>query len=61
MIGPDHEQWDLCMLIKQKSVTDFFNFEQNEGYMKISGHRTAAIEDSRLLPLEEVLINSLSS
>jgi uncharacterized protein (DUF1330 family) len=56
LIGPENEYWDLCMLIRQKSVSDFFSFEQNEDYMKITGHRTAAIEDSRLLPLEEVLL-----
>jgi hypothetical protein len=27
--------------------------------MKITGHRTAAIEDSRLLPLEESVLNSI--
>ena len=26
--------------------------------MKIMGHRMAAVEDSRLLPLEEVLLNT---
>ncbi|UKB84756.1 DUF1330 domain-containing protein [Chryseobacterium sp. MEBOG06] len=55
LIGPENEYWDICMLIKQKSVNDFFNFEKNEAYMKIVGHRIAAIEDSRLLPLEEIL------
>ena len=53
LIGPENEYWDLCMLVRQKSVSDFLSFEQNEDYMKITGHRTAAIEDSRLLPLEE--------
>ncbi|MBK1895359.1 DUF1330 domain-containing protein [Chryseobacterium paridis] len=60
LIGPEKEYWDICMLIRQKSVNDFFNFEQNEEYMKIAGHRTAAIEDSRLLPLEEILLNSIT-
>ena len=57
LIGPENEYWDLCMLIRQKSVNDFFSFEQNEAYMKIIGHRMAAIKDSRLLPLEEILLN----
>ena len=56
LTGPENEYWDLCMLVRQKSVSDFFSFEQNKDYMKITGHRTAAIEDSRLLPLEEVLL-----
>jgi len=54
LIGPDQEQWDICMLIKQKSVSDFFSFEQNPAYMKIIGHRIAGISDSRLLPLAVV-------
>ncbi len=57
LIGPDTERWDLCMLIKQKSVNEFFSFEQNEIYMKIARHRLAAIEDARLLPLEQLLLN----
>lgn len=55
LIGPADEQWDICMLVKQNSVADFFAFEQNAEYMKIAGHRTAAIEDARLLPLEEYM------
>ncbi|WP_367331379.1 hypothetical protein [Sphingobacterium multivorum] len=55
LIGPQDEQWDICMLIRQKSVSDFFAFEQDPDYMKITGHRSAAILDSRLLPLEVAL------
>lgn len=29
-------------------------FAQNEDYLKYAGHRTAALEDSRLLPTSEV-------
>ncbi|QIH34574.1 DUF1330 domain-containing protein [Sphingobacterium sp. DR205] len=55
LIGPQDEQWDVCMLVRQKSISDFFAFEQDPNYMKITGHRSAAILDSRLLPLEIVL------
>lgn len=55
LIGPQDEQWDVCMLIRQRSVSDFFAFEQNPDYMKITGHRSAAILDSRLLSLETAL------
>ncbi|UAY52921.1 DUF1330 domain-containing protein [Ferruginibacter albus] len=58
LIGPADEHWDICMLVKQNSVQDFFSFEQNPEYMKITGHRTAAIEDARLLPLEEYILNN---
>ncbi len=51
LIGPDVERWDFAMLIKQANVQSFISFASNEGYLGGLGHRTAAIEDSRLLPL----------
>jgi hypothetical protein len=39
------------MLIRQASVADFFAFATDEGYLSGIGHRTAALEDSRLLPI----------
>lgn len=57
LIGPEKEYWDICMLIEQKSVQDFFAFEQNTDYLKIMGHRLAAIDDARLLPLESIVPN----
>lgn len=51
LIGPPDERWDAVLLIKQHSVDRFLAFESNENYMKGIGHRTAALEDSRLLPL----------
>ena len=51
LIGPPEEKWDFVMLIKQSSVNSFLAFESNEAYMKGIGHRTAALEDSRLLPI----------
>jgi hypothetical protein len=52
-IGPPDERWDVIMLIKQASVEDFFAFATNEEYLGGIGHRTAALEDSRLLPIVE--------
>ena len=52
-IGPQDERWDLVMLIKQNSVNDFVGFATNENFIAGHGHRAAAIEDSRLLPLME--------
>jgi len=51
LIGPETERWDLAMLVKQASVEAFMAFASHEPYLKGMGHRTAAIEDSRLLPL----------
>ena len=54
LIGPEDERWDLALLVRQKDMETFFGFEQDADYMKILGHRTAAVEDSRLLPLAEL-------
>jgi uncharacterized protein (DUF1330 family) len=53
LIGPQDEQWDMVLLIRQKSVADFIAFASNQKYFAGIGHRTAALEDSRLLPLVE--------
>jgi hypothetical protein len=54
LIGPQAERWDLVMLIRQNSLEDFMAFASNEAYLAGMGHRTAAVEDSRLLPLVEL-------
>ncbi|MFT3935100.1 MAG: DUF1330 domain-containing protein [Chitinophagaceae bacterium] len=53
LIGPQTEQWDFVMLIRQNSVQDFLAFASDAEYLKVLAHRTAALEDSRLLPLTE--------
>ncbi len=53
LIGPDDEHWDAAMLVRQRSVSDFMAFASNQAYMGGIGHRVAALEDSRLLPLVE--------
>lgn len=50
LIGPDFEDWDAVLLVEHESASKFLDFAQDQGYLKISGHRTAALEDSRLLP-----------
>jgi hypothetical protein len=51
LIGPVNERWDAAMLVRQSSVASFLEFASNPGYLAGIGHRTAALEDSRLLPL----------
>ena len=51
LIGPEDESWDLVMLIKQASLSAFLAFSSNQQYLQGLGHRSAAILDSRLLPL----------
>jgi hypothetical protein len=53
LVGPTNERWDLAMLVRQSSVESFLAFASHQAYLAGIGHRTAAIEDSRLLPLTE--------
>lgn len=52
LIGPGDERWDAVLLVRQRSVHDFMAFASHEEYLQGIGHRTAALEDSRLLPME---------
>ena len=54
LIGPQAERWDRVMLVRQRSVGAFMAFASNEAYLAGIGHRTAAVADSRLLPLVEM-------
>lgn len=51
LIGPREERWDAVLLVRQASVASFFAFATNRAYLAGIGHRLAALEDSRLLPL----------
>jgi uncharacterized protein (DUF1330 family) len=53
LIGPERERWDAVMLVEQSSPAAFLEFASNTAYLAGIGHRSAALEDSRLLPLEE--------
>ena len=54
-IGPEEERWDRAMLVRQSSVESFIAFASNEAYLTSAvGHRLAALEDSRLLPLTQL-------
>lgn len=53
LIGPESERWDMIMLVKQHSADSFLAFASHQAYLAGTGHRTAALEDSRLLPLTE--------
>ena len=51
LVGPPGERWDLVMAVTQASVQDFLAFASDAAYLTGVCHRTAALEDSRLLPL----------
>ena len=50
LIGPESENWDAVLLVEHESAAKFISFAQDPEYLKGAGHRTAALEDSRLLP-----------
>lgn len=56
LIAPQNERWDMAMLVRQKDVAAFLAFASHGPYLAGMDHRTAAIEDSRLLPLSEVAL-----
>jgi hypothetical protein len=51
LIGPESERWDRAMLVRQSSVQAFMAFAAHDAFLAGLGHRAAAVEDSRLLPL----------
>ncbi len=53
LIGPQDIKFDLMLLVKHESAAKFLEFAGNPAYKAIQGHRTAALEDSRLLPIKE--------
>ena len=61
LIGPQEEQWDLAMLVRQNSLADFMAFASNQEYLSGMGHRNAAVEDSRLLPLVECIDGNITT
>ncbi|MEP9377504.1 DUF1330 domain-containing protein [Aquabacter sp. CN5-332] len=54
LIGPEGERWDRLMLVRQSSVGAFMAFASHADYLAGIGHRIAALEDSRLLPLTDL-------
>ena len=59
LIGPADERWDRVALVRQSSVQSFLAFAEDAGYLAGLGHRTAALADSRLLPLVEQALPAL--
>jgi uncharacterized protein (DUF1330 family) len=51
LIGPTDERWDLMLLVQYPSTQAFMTFAADPAYLAGAGHRTAALEDSRLFPL----------
>lgn len=58
LIGPEAERWDMVMLVKQHSAESFLAFAAHEAYLGGIGHRTAGLQDSRLLPMVEMAVET---
>ncbi|MBU2997584.1 DUF1330 domain-containing protein [Cellulophaga baltica] len=54
LIGPESEKWDAILIVEHESVLKFMEFAKNKNYLQNVGHRTAGLEDSRLLPSTEI-------
>jgi uncharacterized protein (DUF1330 family) len=52
LIGPQEARWDSVLLIQYPNLGAFLAMTQNPDYLAGAGHRTAALTDSRLLPIE---------
>lgn len=51
LIGPMEETWDHVLLVRYPSAQAFLGFASDSAYLAGAGHRTAALADSRLLPM----------
>jgi uncharacterized protein (DUF1330 family) len=49
VIGPTTERWDDALLVQYPSKQAFLQMIGNPEYQAITAHRTAALEDSRLI------------
>jgi uncharacterized protein (DUF1330 family) len=53
LIGPDSERWDVVMLVRYPAIEKFVEMITSAEYRRIMRHRTAALEDSRLVATVE--------
>lgn len=49
LIGPPGEEWDAIILVRYPSPEAFITMVSAPEYQALSGHRTAALADSRLV------------
>lgn len=53
LVGPAEERWDMTMLIRHRDAATFLGFASHAPYLAGLGHRLAALEDARLLPITD--------
>jgi uncharacterized protein (DUF1330 family) len=49
VIAPESEEWDDAVLVEYPSRKAFFEMVSQPEYQAVAPHRTAALEDSRLI------------
>lgn len=49
LIGPEEEVWDACFIAEYPDANAFVSMVKDPDYQKAVIHRTAAVEDSRLI------------
>jgi len=49
LLGPSQERWDLALLVRYPSKEAFLAMVSDPAYQAVTVHRTAALEDSRLI------------
>lgn len=53
-IGPQAEMWHRVLIVRQASLQAFFAFATDKAAEAVGHHRTAALADSRLLPMRSL-------
>ncbi|MDP6979152.1 MAG: DUF1330 domain-containing protein [Myxococcota bacterium] len=54
-IAPEAEAWDDAVIVEYPSLQHFIDMTTSEEYLTIAVHRTAALDDSRLIATQQTL------
>ncbi|HLY54337.1 MAG TPA: DUF1330 domain-containing protein [Stellaceae bacterium] len=54
LVGPEQECWDKVLIVRWPSLRMLAGSQSDSEYLAVAGHRTAALEDSRLLPIRQL-------
>ncbi len=54
LVGPQDKDWHLAVLVRYPSAQAFIDMVTSTEYTAVAFHRTAALEDSRLIAHEEM-------
>lgn len=53
LVAPAEERWDEVLLVRYPSIEAFVTMVMNPEYQALAKHRTAALEEARLIPMLE--------